>query len=376
MCIASILITIFSQLAVPLPHFLVPRWREIPASPYLRKHTYTHVQPQTMPLSVAELSRLRKRPSKLLAISGFNESRDGCQRGFRGNALICEACTELWAGVRCIWSLKQTSFPGLRLHAADFCRRSDGWCRCRLLAPYTNMYAPLYWMTFFRPRFFSQAGMQGKPDVHPASTGSELLTGQLQGQMSQIKCTWSLLRKEELVMPVQASLPVVHVQNVFIQRWNHASLFQVCLTNLLFMSEALLLLKRSRCRWGTTSGPEYLRPCSLVASHTVWAAINLFITSPCFLRTAQGSCASCRALWPLTCTRFTTAISELKRIQKASVVRSSNWHFLLVLRILNKKYCTYFNVAIQYIYIDPDSDPDATSNSSLVHFLWLSGFNL
>lgn len=159
------------------------------------------------------------------------------------------------------------------------------------------------------------------------------------------------------------------------EKWNHASLFQVSLTNLpLFLSEALLL-KRSCCLesstegcWGRTSGPEYLRPCS----HTlVRAAINLFITSPCFLRTARGSCASCRALWPLTCTCFTTAISEFKRVQQASVVRSSNWYFLLVLRILNKKYCTYFNVAIQYMYIDPDSDPDATSNSSFVHFLWL-----
>lgn len=93
----------------------------------LQRQPHAHVKPQTMASSGAELSHRRKRASELLAISGFNESWDGCQRGFRGNALICEACAELRAGVGRIWSLKQTSFPGPRLHTANFCRRPDGW---------------------------------------------------------------------------------------------------------------------------------------------------------------------------------------------------------------------------------------------------------
>ncbi len=40
MCIALMLITILSQLAVPPPHFLVLRWEGIPASPCSSKHTH------------------------------------------------------------------------------------------------------------------------------------------------------------------------------------------------------------------------------------------------------------------------------------------------------------------------------------------------
>lgn len=40
--------------------------------------------------------------------------------GFRGNALIWEACAELWAGAGRIWSQKQTT----RLHAAKLLQAS------------------------------------------------------------------------------------------------------------------------------------------------------------------------------------------------------------------------------------------------------------
>ncbi|KAL7369963.1 hypothetical protein ABVT39_014499 [Epinephelus coioides] len=80
-----------------------------------------------MPSSGAKLRRRRKRPPELSAVSGFNESWDGCQRGFRGNALICEACAELCVGLGRIWSLKQTSSSGLTLRRANSHRRPDGW---------------------------------------------------------------------------------------------------------------------------------------------------------------------------------------------------------------------------------------------------------
>lgn len=76
-----------------------------------------------LPSSV-ELSRRRKRTSELSAISEYNKSWDRCQRGLRGNALIC---ADLQARFRRIWSLKKTHFPRLRLHAANFCRRPGGW---------------------------------------------------------------------------------------------------------------------------------------------------------------------------------------------------------------------------------------------------------
>lgn len=67
----------------------------------------------------------------------------------------------------------------------------DVWWRFRFLSPYTNMCSPLYWMTFFRHRFLSQAGMQRKTIAyfHKTKTDSKLLMGQLQGQVSQLKCT-------------------------------------------------------------------------------------------------------------------------------------------------------------------------------------------
>lgn len=67
----------------------------------------------------------------------------------------------------------------------------DGWWRCRSLSPYTNMCSPLYWMTFFRHGFLSETGMQRKMIAcsHKTETDRELLMGQLQGQVSQIKCT-------------------------------------------------------------------------------------------------------------------------------------------------------------------------------------------
>lgn len=126
MCVALILITIVSQLAVPLPHFLVPRWRGISAATNART-----CQTTNNAVERRGAQPLAQNGRQLSAVSGFNESWDGCQWGFRGNALICEACAELWAGVGRIWSLKQTSFPCLRLHTANFCRRPDGWVMAR-----------------------------------------------------------------------------------------------------------------------------------------------------------------------------------------------------------------------------------------------------
>lgn len=87
---------------------------------------HTHVKPQMLPLNV-ELRHRHKPTSELSAISAYNKSWDRCQRGLRGNALICKACADLQARFRHIWSLKKTHFPRLRLHAANFCRHPGGW---------------------------------------------------------------------------------------------------------------------------------------------------------------------------------------------------------------------------------------------------------
>ncbi|CAK6982269.1 Hypothetical predicted protein, partial [Scomber scombrus] len=142
MCIALILITIFSQLSGPTASFPRPRPPDgeefQPFFPPSQPQTHAHVKARKRCCG-AQPAALKRRPSPSSRLyEGLMKVWNGCQRGLRGNALICEACAELWAGVGRIWSLKQTrpppppppsSPPRLRLHAANFCRRPGpgGW---------------------------------------------------------------------------------------------------------------------------------------------------------------------------------------------------------------------------------------------------------
>lgn len=112
-----------------LPHCLVsllPDGTETPPN--------TEDQPRMMRTTVVKLDASGHEPHWDLM-----KLRMDVGGGFRGNALIWEACAELWAGAGRIWSQKQTTKP----HAAKLLQTSR-WTKLM------SALLSFYWMTFFR----------------------------------------------------------------------------------------------------------------------------------------------------------------------------------------------------------------------------------